>query len=64
MQMIHNYTPTTFNNLNETLTKIYKLTSELEIYFSNNYLKFNNLKTDFIIFHSKRLIPLPLTHIK
>ena len=35
-----------------------------EIYFNNNYLKFNKLKTDCIIFHSKRLIPLPLTHIK
>ena len=58
------YTSTTFNNLNETLTKIYKLTTELEIYFNNNYLKFNKLKTDCIIFHSKRLIPLPLTHIK
>ena len=39
------YTPTTFNNLNETLTKIYKLTTELEIYFNNNYSKFNKLKT-------------------
>ena len=58
------YTSTTFNNLNETLTKIYKLTTELEIYFNNNYLKFNKLKTDCIIFHSKHLIPLPLTHIK
>ena len=57
------YTSTTFNNLNETLTKIYKLTTELEIYFNNNYLKFNKLKTDCIILHSKRLIPLPLTHI-
>ena len=57
------YTSTTFNNINETLTKIYKLTTELEIYF-NNYLKFNKLKTDCIIFHSKRIIPLPLTHIK
>ena len=58
------YTSTTFNNLDETLNKIYKLTTELEIYFNNNYLKFNKLKTDCIIFHSKRLIPLPLTHIK
>ena len=57
------YTSTTFNNLNETLTKTYKLTTELEIYFNNKYLKFNKLKTDCIMFHSKRLIPLPLTHI-
>ena len=57
------YTSTTFNNINETLTKIYKLTTELEIYFNNNYLKFNKLKTDCIIFHSKRRIPLPIpTH--
>ena len=37
------YTSTTFNNLNETLTKIYKLTTELKIYFNDKYLKFNKL---------------------
>ena len=30
------YNSTTFDNLNETLTKIYKLTTELEIYVNNN----------------------------
>ena len=40
------YISITFNNLNETLTKICKLTTELEIYFNNKYLKFNKLKTD------------------
>ena len=52
------YTSTTFNNLYETLTELNKLTTELEIYFNNNYLKFNKLKTDYIIFLSKLLIPL------
>ena len=60
------YTSTTFNNIYEILTEINKLTTKLKIYFNNNYLKFNKLKTDCIIFHSKRLIqlPLPLAHIK
>ena len=58
------YTSTTYNNLYETLTEINKYTIELKIYLNNNYLKFNKLKIDCIIFHSKRLIPLPLIHIK
>ena len=32
----------THTHLNETLTKIYKLTTELEIYFNNNYLNLIN----------------------
>ena len=31
---------------------------------TTNYLKVNKLKTDCILFHRKRLIPLPLPHIK
>ena len=55
----HLYTSTTFNNIYDTLTEINKLTTELKIYFKNNYLKFNKSKTDCIVFHSKRIIPLP-----
>ena len=49
------YTSTTFNNLNDTITEINNLTTELKIYF-NNYLKFNKPKKpkiEFIIFNSK-----------
>ena len=35
------YTSTTLNDLPETLTEINNLTTELEVYFNNNYLKFN-----------------------
>ena len=58
------YTSTTLNDLPETLTEINNLTTELEVYFNNNYLKFNKIKTECIIFHTKRLIPPPLSHIK
>ena len=58
------YTSTTLNDLPETLTEINNLTTELEVYFNNNYLKFNKMKTECIIFHTKRLIPPPLSHIK
>ena len=58
------YTSTTSNDLPETLTEINNLTTELEVYLNNNYLKFNKMKTECIIFHTKRLIPLPLSHIK
>ena len=34
----HTHTHITFNDLHEALTKIYKLITELEIYFNNNYL--------------------------
>ena len=46
------YSSTTLNHLLKTITKINKLTTELEIYF-NNYLKFNKLKTECIIFRNK-----------
>ena len=39
------YASTNLNNLSETITKIHKLTIELNIYFNNNYLQFNQLKT-------------------
>ena len=58
------YTSTTLNDLPETLTEINNLTTELEVYFNNNYLQFNKMKTECIIFHTKRLIPHPLSHIK
>ena len=45
------YTSTTLNDLPENITKLNKLTSELEIYFNNNnYLKLNKLKTECFIF--------------
>ena len=47
------YTSTNLEYLPETINKINKLTTEQEIYFDNNYLKFNKLKTECIIFHNK-----------
>ena len=45
------YTSTPLNELPENITKLNKLTSELEIYFNNNnYLKFNKLKIECFIF--------------
>ena len=62
--VIQLYSSNTLNNLPDTITKINKFTTKLEIYFNNNYFKFNKLKTECIFFHIKHMIPTPLTHIK
>ena len=38
------YTSTTFIKIYETTTEMNKLITELEVYFNNNYLKFNKWK--------------------
>ena len=57
------YTSTSFHDISKTLTELNILTTDIETYFNNNYLKFNKSKTECIIFHNDRQIPPPIQHI-
>ena len=45
------YTSTFFHDVSKTLTELNILTTET--YYYNNYLKFNKIKTDYIINHKQ-----------
>ena len=57
------YTSTSFHDVSKTLTELNILTTDIETYFNNTYLKFNKSKTECIIFHKDRQIPPPIQHI-
>ena len=57
------YTSTLIQDVSKTLTELNILTTDIETYFNNNYLKFNKSKTECIIFHNDRQIRPLIQHI-